>query len=85
MTTADDREFAYWHRVASESLIGAATNADRVSEQLDTAKDYGRRAFIVAVNGREQMLAMGLLMTVEGLRLLHETGREALVVPHSSP
>lgn len=74
MNTPNDREFAYWHRVASEALIQAATMDDRQVEHLDTAADYGRRALLRATNPKEQMLAMGLLMTVEGIEVLVETG-----------
>lgn len=45
-------------------------------ELLDMSRDYGRRALLAAANVRERMLAMGLLMTVDGVRTLQETGLE---------
>lgn len=74
MNTPDDREFAYWHRVASENLIQAATFDERQVEHLDAAADYGRRALLRSTNAKERMLAMGLLMTVQGIRVLVDTG-----------
>lgn len=74
MSTPNDREFSYWHRVASESLLNAAIHEERVPEQLDIAEDYGRRALRAGDTARERMLAMGLLTTVTAIRVLYETG-----------
>lgn len=74
VSTPDDREFAHWHRLASKNLIQAATQDTRIPERLDVAEDYGRRALLVGVNSRERMLAMGLITTVQAIRVLHETG-----------
>lgn len=78
MSTPNDREFIYWHRVASEALIAAATHDERVPEQLDIASDYGRRALLAGTNVRERMLAMGLLMTVDAISTLRDIGLETL-------
>lgn len=85
MNTPSDREFSYWHRVASENLIQAAVYEDRVCERLDTAEDYGRRALLAGVNIRERMLAMGLITTVEAIRVLYETGIETTIVMEQPP
>lgn len=85
MSTPDDCEFAYWHRQASEHLLRAVTRSQRVIEQLDMARDYGKRGLLTAANVRERMLATGLLMTVEGVRILVETGLETAPIdkpPH---
>lgn len=84
MTAAGDREFAHWHRIASEALISASTQDERVFEQLDAAQNYGKRALMAASNARERMLAMGLIMTTCGIRVLHETGMETAVVATSA-
>lgn len=76
VNTPDDREFAYWHRVASENLLQAATFEDRQIEHLDAAGDYGQRALLRATNSKERMLAMGLLMTVQAIVVLVDTGLE---------
>lgn len=78
LSTPDDREFIYWHRVGSEALIAAATHDQRVPEQLEAALDYGRRALLAGTNVRERMLAMGLLMTVEAIRTLRDVGLESI-------
>jgi hypothetical protein len=65
MSTPNDREFAYWHRVASEVLIRATTNGDRFDERLATARDYGRRSLQVASTPREQQLACDFLAAVD--------------------
>lgn len=74
MNSPDDREFTYWHRVASENLLQATTTTAREIEHLDAAADYGRRALLRATNGKERMLAMGLLMTVRAVLVLVDTG-----------
>lgn len=80
MSSPSDREFTYWHRVASENLIQAATNNERVDELLDVAEDYGRRALLAATSARERMLAMGLITTTQAIRVLQETGLETRAV-----
>lgn len=77
MNTPDDREFTYWHRVASENLLKATTVTSREIEHLDAAADYGRRALQRATNAKERMLAMGLLMTVQAVVILVDTGPAA--------
>lgn len=81
MSTPNDREFAYWHRVASENLIQACTLTEREVEHLEISQDYGKRALVQATNTKERMLAMGLLMTVSGIRILIETGLETAALP----
>lgn len=68
-------DFASWHRAASENLIAAVSphqDEQRALELLRTSADSGRRALHAGTNAKQRMLAMGLLMTVSGLRILVE-------------
>lgn len=68
-------DFASWHRAASENLIAAVSphqSEDRALELLRTSAESGRRALHAGANAQQRMLAMGLLMTVAGLRILVE-------------
>lgn len=72
-------DFSSWQRAASENLI-AATSArydDAAAlELLKTAADSGTAALRAATNIRERTLAMGLLQTIEGIRIVvTEQGR----------
>lgn len=64
------REFALWHRLASESLVYVADRRDpsRDHEMLDTATMCENRAKNVAVNSVQEELADGLLAAVESIR-----------------
>ncbi len=73
--------FSGWHRAASAELRAAAdlgTGGDPalVIQHLDSAKAFEEMGLLKAENTMQRMLAMGLLMTTEGMRTLVKTGLE---------
>lgn len=78
---AASSSFSGWHRTASNELRSAADlgddverNAGQILRHLDSAKSFEERALMAAPNTVQRMLAMGLLMTIEGMRMIVTTG-----------
>lgn len=78
--TNTESNFSGWHRAASAELRKACDlpTSDRVgiNRHLDQAKEFERRALLGADTTLKRMLAMGLLMTADGMRNVVETGLE---------
>ncbi len=70
--------FSGWHRAASAELRTAcdcpAENSAEIKQHLQQAKDFERRALLAADTTLKRMLAMGLLMTADGMMNVVETG-----------
>lgn len=73
--------FAAWHRSASENLLAATSSEyDDITSlsMLQTTTSSGIQALLAAGNLKERMLAMGLLQTCEGIRIIVEHKIERL-------
>lgn len=71
--------FSGWHRAASAELRQAADawgEPAQIIKHLDAAKAFEEVGLMEAENAMQRMLAMGLLMTTEGMRTLVTTGLE---------
>jgi hypothetical protein len=64
-------EFNRWHRVASESILNAASNKD--AAMLEVALDSAVRSLNYAENDYQTMLALGVIQTIVNLRALSLT------------
>lgn len=80
----EDPEYSNLHRLASEQLLAAVQGNDEIDEgslrrsmsRLGLSEEYAKQALLKAKNTRQRMLTMGLIMTVNGVRTLLETGLE---------
>lgn len=71
-----EKNFSYWHRLASEGLVFVATSPDaRSPARLDLAAECERRAKEAAISDLQRDLADGLLAAVERMHARLEVMR----------